>query len=394
MIAILKESDARKMYKYRKICAFNTFCDHDTYVDVEEGISLTYADSGVMPDRDDMNRIMSGDMSVKKFCKKVQKTINVLKGDYEEIAMNWACALNVSVASNKEDERVKVKGKKVNPEPVLLFVLPDLTGNAEVDREIKARSKVYIKYITTMLDFFGMKAIMRTKGKKDKKRVNEFLKLFKGDNYKKTVGKVIKYVGEHPEYMPTKQYKTISSALFAYYGVEIMAEGYLKLQKETLTKDDRQSMTNLVMDSIYCKNIATLHSCCAKNKAVVKMAKRLRRKNDIFIKSINQAVAILSDDEPNADITIPKKLKVGTKKNKKKHYAKLYKKIYKGDGNFEALVVALNVATYTIHSDETWGTQEYISGLRKYLASVIGKDFANKYCNILKAQLKEAATGA
>lgn len=395
MIAILKESDARKLYKYRNVCALNTFCDHDEYVDVEKGISLTYADSGVMPDKDDMNRIMSGDMSIKKFCKKLQKNILDLKGDYDEIAMNWACILNISIASTDKDERVKVKGDKVTPEPILLFVLPDLTGDATADREIKAKTKVYIKYITTMLDFFGMKAIMRTKDKKSKKKVNEFLKLFKGNNHKKVVMNVIKFVREHSEYMPTKQYKSIAGSIYAYYGVEIMADGYLRFHGDTVKKSVRDNMTNLVMDALYCKNITTLQSSFAKtNKTVVKMAKRLRKKNEIFIKSINQVMTILRDDDPNADITVPKKLKVGTKKNKKKDYVKIYKKINKGSDNFDALVVALNVATYTIRSGESWGTQEYISGLRKYLSAAIGKEFANKYCNILKAQLKETATEA
>lgn len=395
MIAILKESDARKLYKYRNVCALNTFCEHDEYVDVEKGISLTYAESGVMPDKDDMNRIMSGDMSIKKFCKKVQNNILELKGDYDEIAMNWAYILNVSIASADKDERVKVKGNKVVPEPILLFVLPDLTGDANVDREIKAKTKVYIKYITTMLDFFGMKAIMRTKDKKSKKKVNEFLKLFKGSNNKKVIINLIKFVREHPEYMPTKQYKSIAGSIYAYYGVELMADGYLQLQRDMVKKSDRANMTKLVMDALYCKNIATLQSSFAKtNKTVVKMAKRLRKKNEIFIKTINQVVTIFREDDPNEDITIPKKLKVGTKKNKKKNYDKVYKKIYKGDANFEVLVVALNVATYTIRSNETWGTQEYISGLRKYLSATIGKEFANKYCNALKAQLKEAATEA
>ena len=116
------------------------------------------------------------------------------------------------------------------------------------------------------------------------------------------------------------------------------------------------------------------------------MCKRLRKKNEVLIKSLNQVVAILKEDDPNADITIPKKLKVGTKANKKKDMPKLAKKLYKGDGNLDTIVLALNVATYTIRSDESWGTPEYISGLRKYLAAALGKDIANGFCNVLKAK--------
>lgn len=391
MIAILKESEARKMYKYRKLCAVKTFGTDDEYRDTENDIILTYADAGVMPDEDDISRMLSGDLSVKKFCKKLQNNIRTLKGDYDEIAMNWACILNVSIPKKDKDSRVKVKGDKVNPEPVLVFVLPDNTGDPAVDREYKAKTKLYVKYITTMLDFFGMKAIMRTKDKKSKKQVAKFLKLFKGGE-KKVIMNLVKFVRENPAYMPTKQHASIAGAIYAYYGVEIAADSYLRLSEEDNTKKVRSALTNLVLDAMYCKNIDNLQKCFAKpNKDVVKMCKRLRKKNEVFIKSLNQVVTIFREDDPNADITIPKKLKVGTKANKKKDMPKLAKKIYKGDGNLNAIVLALNVATYTIRSDESWGTPEYISGLRKYLATGLGKDIANGFCNVLKAKAADKA---
>lgn len=391
MIAILKESEARKMYKYRELCAVKTFGTEDEYRDNENDIVLTYADAGVMPDEDDINRMLSGDLSVKKFCKKLQNNIRTLKGDYDELAMNWACILNISIPKKDKDSRVKVKKGKVNPEPVLVFVLPDNTGDDAVDREYKAKTKLYVKYITTMLDFFGMKAIMRTKDKKSKKQVAKFLKLFKGNNKKVTMN-LVKFVRENPAYMPTKQYASIVGAIYAYYGVEIAADSYLRLSEEDSTKKVRSALTNLVLDAMYCKNIDDLQKSFAKaNKDVVKMSKRLRKKNEVFIKSLNQVVSIFREDDPNADITIPKKLKVGTKANKKKGMPKLAKKLYKGSGNLNAIVLALNVATYTIRSDEAWGTPEYISGLRKYLAAGLGKDIANGFCNVLKAKAADKA---
>lgn len=386
MIAILKESEVRKMYKYRELCAVKTFGTEDEYRDPENDIVLTYADAGIMPDEDVINQMLSGDMSVKKFCKKLQNNVRNLKGDYDELAMNWACILNISIPKKDKDSRVKVKDGKVNPEPVLVFVLPDNTGDAETDREYKAKTKIYVKYITTMLDFFGMKAIMRTKDKKSKKLVAKFLKLFKGSN-KKIIMNLVKFVRENPAYMPTKQYASIVGSIYAYYGIEIAADSYLRLNKEDSTKRVRSALTNLILDAMYCKNIEELQKSFAKvNKDVVKMCKRLRKKNEVLIKSLNQVVTILKEDDPNADITIPKKLKVGTKANKKKDMPKLAKKLYKGDGNLDTIVLALNVATYTIRSDESWGTPEYISGLRKYLAAALGKDIANGFCNVLKAK--------
>lgn len=391
MIAILKESEARKMYKYRELCALKTFGTEDEYRDDANDIVLTYGDSGVMPDEDEINRMLSGDLSVKKFCKKLQNNIRSLKGDYDELAMNWACILNISIPKKDKDARVKIKKTKVNPEPVLVFVLPDNTGDAATDREYKAKTKLYVKYITTMLDFFGMKAIMRTKDKKSKKQVAKFLKLFKGNNKKVTMN-LVKFVRENPSYMPTKQYASIVGSIYAYYGVEIAADSYLRLGEDASTKKVRSALTNLILDAMYCKNITELQKSFAKaNKDVFKMCKRLRKKNEVFIKSLNQAVTIFREDDPDADITIPKKLKVGTKANKKKDMPKLAKKLYKGEDNVNVIVLALNVATYTIRSDESWGTPEYITGLRKYLAAAIGKDIANGFCNALKTKAADKA---
>ena len=281
------------MYKNRELCAGKDIVRWDGYGGRENDIVLTYADVGIMPGEDVINQMLSGDMSVKKFCKKLQNNVRNLKGDYDELAMNWACILNISIPKKDKDSRVKVKEGKVNPEPVLVFVLPDNTGDAETDREYKAKTKIYVKYITTMLDFFGMKAIMRTKDKKSKKLVAKFLKLFKGSN-KKIIMNLVKFVRENPAYMPTKQYASIVGSIYAYYGVEIAADSYLRLNKEDSTKRVRSALTNLILDAMYCKNIEELQKSFAKvNKDVVKMCKRLRKKNEVLIKSLNQVVAIL-----------------------------------------------------------------------------------------------------
>ena len=406
MIAILTENKAQKLFKYRNVAAMYTYGDNDEYRNERKGIVVSYMNNGIMPDEDVINACVSGDKKMAKFAKRVANAIISLKTNESKLILDWATTMRM--AGMSDDKKT---------ENLVIFILPDAEGdNAQL---IKKKNKVYTQYIQGVLKAFHIKAVTE----KDKKDYKTFMKCFYAGKKKKRVANkqmrrnLADFCRNNSDYSLSSKGAAIITSSLNYYRVESDAAAHVNLfrftvdqakaegrESASLKKKQARKVADTFKTIMLCDNVLAMgrRKGIVSTKELNKSCKRLRKKNEKTLKIVNHMVELINGSDSSISLDVPK-LKCGRdvnlKAKKKKQQKKVEKRFVKtmdklaNPENAMNLIIVLDVAAYALQNPELkWGTDEFITGVRKRVSADFGKNLGNWISKLLQAEAKATAS--
>jgi len=340
MVFILNEQKATKIFEnYRNVAAFTLSkgLKGATIGDLE----VSYEKLNFLPDEDTINAIKSGDMKLKKVIKKALKALYSPSMDNAAIGLGMTQLVTI-LSNNRKAKRGPA---------VLVFV---------TDEEDTARNKIMTKYITALLNAFGLNPI--TKGKV----VN---KLFK--KRKKAKEKVIEF-----------SKKKDSGCNLSRKGVELKRINYvfyeLEMRQSAMTNMDLRDMDSSAAEAC-TKSLLKVYTAENLKEVDKKIAKRLAKKDKTAVKAYQSLNEILVS--MNADLKMPK-VKFGQKKKKGKAVGpkvntKKFKKFFTKKRN-RGMLLLIYAHTLAVMLGLEIGSKDYNSYMKGVCNSFkegFGKEF-------------------
>lgn len=313
MVFILNEEKAKKIFEnYKNVAAFSLGASKGISID---GIDVSYEHLTFLPDNDTVNGIINGDLKLKKVIKKAVKALKKPKlDDVENISIGLGMAQLITIIT---DNRKSKRGPAV-----LVFV---------TDEENAERNKIMVKYLTALLEEFGIKPITSAKV------VN---KLFKKKG-KKAVNKVLKFISEEKGCRLSGKGTELKRSLYIMYEMELRQSAMSGLDLSELDGNAAEMATKTMLKIYTGENLKSVSS--------KDMAKTLAKKDKAAVKSYNALRDILLSIDPAFKLPkvkygYNKKKKVATKpKMDRKKFKKFFEK--KKNRSFIMLVFGHTVAT-------------------------------------------------
>lgn len=374
MVFVLEERYARVIFKkYRKnVVAFGLNGSKGIN---DEDLKIPYQRLACMPDLDDINGVVSGQLKGKKIIKEALKGLLKPSMDSAEIGISMAQLVNI-ISPERRGAKKEKKYRKNGPN-VLVFVLEDnlskkdrKAGGAEAKahaKMISRKNKFLTQYIGALFGAFGVHIITDAKVMK---------KIFDAKK-KKVPGRVAGFMQDNDEVRIDDNGQNLKRILFAYYAVEINQSSLSGLQGANIQLSPK-SAENLAMAlvKIYTNNnLAALRYL--KKKDLKKMAKRFKKKNKEAVEayeSFKDLIEAVLPDEKLPKVKFGYSKKERNKDNGKpkmgvKKFMKYFTKRSKKKGTNWAMLVMLYAHTAALATGNAVGDSAY----NKQLSTTIGR---------------------
>ena len=350
LVIIANENTVRdKVFaKYKNVAAFS-LAKGLTGSTVDDR-NIEYEKLNFLPDDDTINAIKAGEMSLKKVIKRAIKAIKQPSMDDAIIGLGVTQLITLISSSRKSR-----KG-----EVVVAFI---------TDEEDPKRNKILVKYVTSILNLFGIEPLTKTKTikrlfekrKKAKDRVSAFVNK-KKNNCNLSVNGV-----------------RLKKANMIFYELELRQAAMDGLEMRDLDKGAVKTCIKTLISAYTADNLRFIKKGTAK---------RLAKKDKKAAKAYESLVDILEIIDPN--ISLPK-VKYGQKKKKgkatgPKMNVKKFKKFFSKKGN-RRMIILIYGHTLAVLLGLEIGSKEYNSHM-KSVCSPFGGDFAKQFISAVGTYTK------
>lgn len=361
MVFIVNEKSAIKIFaKYRNVAAFTLGKSKGIS---ENGLEVSYAKLNFLPDEDDINGIINGDINPKKVIRKAVKALWTPNADNQNICVSMAQLINI-VAPDKSN-----RPKKGGPN-ILVFV----TDDAEDDKNIKKKNKFMVRYLSALFHEFGIEPVT------DEDVVK---KLFKKKK-KKVVEKVAKYMQKHKEVRISNEGHMLKKTLFTFFSIELHQSGLSRVDLDEVNKNTMRVLVKNLKNVYTNDNLQVICNMGMKSKEEGKMCKKLAKKNKKAVAAYKSLAEILA----SMDVKMPK-VKHGYEKKKKKNgkpkmNVKKFEKFFMKRKNLPLLaMVFAHTACMTLGAEI--GSSEYNKYMNKITGTVGIEGFPKAFTAAAKA---------
>lgn len=341
LVIIANENTVRdKVFtKYKNVAAFS-LAKGLTGSTIDDR-QIEYEKLNFLPDDDTINAIKDGSMSLKKVIKKACKAIMSPSMDNAIIGLGVTQLITL-ITSNRKSRKGDI---------VVAFI---------TDEDDPKRNKILVKYVTAILDLFGIKPLTSTKTIK---------KIF--EKRKKAKERVAKYVnGKKSGCGLDRDGNALKKANMIFYEMELRQAAMDGLDLRDLDKNAVKTCVDTLVAVYTANNLRFVKT---------KIAKRLAKKDKTAVKAYNSLYDILRIIDP--DVKLPK-VKYGQKKKKgkakgPKMNVKKFKKFFAKKAN-RRMLIPIYGHTLAVLLGLEIGTKEYNSHM-KSVCSVFGGDFGKQF---------------
>lgn len=350
LVIIANENTVRdKVFtKYKNVAAFS-LAKGLTGSTVDDR-QIEYEKLNFLPDDDTINAIKAGEMSLKKVIKRAIKAIEQPNMDDAIIGLGVTQLITL-ISSNRKSRKGEV---------VVAFI---------TDEDDPKRNKILVKYVTAILNVFGIEPLTKAKTIK---------RLF--EKRKKAKERVIAFVNKKKNHCTlSTNGVALKKANMIFYELELRQAAMDGLEMRDLDKSAVKTCVNTLI-SIYT----------ADNLRFVKKrtAKRLAKKDKAAVKAYESLVDILEIIDPNVDLP---KVKYGQKKKKgeakgAKMNVKKFKKFFSKKGN-RRMIIPIYGHTLAVLLGLEIGSKEYNNHM-KSVCSPFGGDFSKQFISAVGTYTK------
>lgn len=356
MVIVCKEELAKLVARGSKNVAAFTLGKTKKLIDND--IQIDYTKLNFLPDDEDVNAILEGDISANKYIKKAQKELWNPAGDHSEISLGMVMLVNM----------LAVRHKKGEPN-ILLFV---------EDEKNPERNKFLVKYITAMFNTFGIEPLTKSK---------TIYKLFKKS--KKAVKRVIDFINSDNRFNVNKSGTILMKLNRAYFGIELRQAGMRGLGASDLSKKTTKTLMRALENVYTNQNLKYIDEIGFKDKVTNKYCKKLRKKNKLSVEAYESFSDIVTGI--NADVKLPK-VKFGSdkKNHKPKMNIKKFEKYFMKKNN-RAMLIMIYTHTVAVTQGLDVGANEYNKYMSDTCTMIAGDEFGKKYVSVAKDYAKAKA---
>ncbi len=345
-------------------------------------IEISFAKLHIMPDEDDVNAVINGDLKDKKVIKAAVKSLMRPSMENKDLCIAMAQIVNM-ISMDRKLTKKEVKNIKRHGPNVIVIVLED----ANDDPVIKAKNKFYKKYLEAVFGVFGIEPVSDEKVLK---------KLFKKGKSKKVVNRVANFIRANDKVRVNGKGAKHKKMLFGFYAVELQQAAMYNLATNDQfnpSRQDKETLVKTILDVYTNDNFKIL--CDMKDgKKLKKTIKALKEKNKVAVDAYNEFVEVLNT-AMGTDMGMPK-VKNGYEKKKGKKGPKMNVKKFvkfftrKKCTNFDILEL-LYAHTSLALCDVALGAKEY----NKVMSTVINyAGFDENFSKAYVAAAKKLAVPA
>ena len=272
-------------------------------------IEISFAKLHILPDEDEVNAVINGDVKGKKVIKDAVKSLMRPSLENKDLCIAMAQIVNM-ISMDRKLTKKEVKNIKHNGPNVIVIVLED----ANNDPVIKAKNKFYKKYLEAVFGVFGIEPVSDEKVLK---------KLFKKGKSKKVVNRVANFIRANDKVRVNGKGAKHKKLLFGFYAVELQQAAMYNLATNDQFKPSRQEKEILVKTilDVYTNDNFKILGDMKDGKKLKKAIKNLKEKNEVAVDAYNDFVEILNT-AMGTDMDMPK-VKNGYKKKKGKKGPKM-----------------------------------------------------------------------
>ena len=345
-------------------------------------IEISFAKLHILPDEDEVNAVINGDVKDKKVIRDAVKSLMRPSLENKDLCIAMAQIVNM-ISMDRKLTKKEVKNIKRNGPNVIVIVLED----ANNDPVIKAKNKFYKKYLEAVFGVFGIEPVSDEKVLK---------KLFKKGKSKKVVNRVANFIRANDKVRVNGKGAKHKKLLFGFYAVELQQAAMYNLATNDQFKPSRQEKEILVKTilDVYTNDNFKILGDMKDGKKLKKAIKNLKEKNEVAVDAYNEFVEILNT-AMGTDMDMPK-VKNGYKKKKGKKGPKMNVKKFvkfftrKKCTNFDILEL-LYAHTSLALCDVAIGAKEY----NKVMSTVINyAGFDENFSKVYVAAAKKLAIPA
>lgn len=357
MIIITTQSKSHMIFeKYNtNIAAFTTGKSKGIK---DADIEISFAKLHILPDEDDVNAVINGDLKDKKVIKAAVKSLMRPSMENKDLCIAMAQIVNM-VSMDRKMTKKEVKNIKRHGPNVIVIVLED----ANDDPIIKAKNKFYKKYLEAVFGVFGIEPVSDEKVLK---------KLFKKGKSKKVVNRVANFIRANDKVRVNGKGAKHKKMLFGFYAVELQQAAMYNLATNDQfnpSRQDKETLVKTILD-VYTNDNFRVLADMKDGKKLKKTIKALKEKNKVAVDAYNEFVEVLNI-AMGTDMGMPK-VKNGYEKKKGKKGPKMKVKKFvkfftrKKCTNFDILEL-LYAHTSLALCDVAVGAKEY----NKVMSTVI-----------------------
>lgn len=384
MVVITKEKNARRIFRAYRGCVAFSLCGSNGMQDEDANINISYAKLNFLPDKDEINAVLNGDLKGRKVIRQAVSALHGFDSDSQNIAIPMAQMINM-VAPDK-GSRISKDGPVV-----LIFVLDD---NDNDDRMVEAKNKFLTKYITALFAEFGIEPVT---DKKTIKKLFSVGKKLKKKDRKAVIERVARFMDKNKNVRISNDGMALKKLLFTFYSTSLHATGLLHADPDKLGEKSRKILAKNLVQCYTNNNIPNLGKYGLKKKALKKLCKRLKKSNLEITEAYQVLREILVQIDPN--LKMPK-VENGYSKKAKKKMAKgkkadpkmnvdKFMDFFKKKKNVNLLTI-IYAHTSCVTMGVDIGTKEYVKFMEGVLDTVADDSFTKSFVSAAKAYAKAA----
>lgn len=345
-------------------------------------IEISFAKLHILPDEDEVNAVINGDIKDKKVIKSAVKSLMRPSMENKDLCIAMAQIVNM-ISMDRKLTKKEVKSIKRHGPNVIVIVLED----ANDDPVIKAKNKFYKKYLEAVFGVFGIEPVSDEKVLK---------KLFKKGGSKKVVNRVANFIRANDKVRVNGKGAKHKKMLFGFYAVELQQAAMYNLATNDQfnpSRQDKETLVKTILD-VYTNDNFRVLADMKDGKKLKKTIKALKEKNKVAVDAYNEFVEVLNT-AMGTDMGMPK-VKNGYEKKKGKKGPKMNVKKFvkfftrKKCTNFDILEL-LYAHTSLALCDVAVGAKEY----NKVMSTVINyAGFDENFSKAYVAAAKKLAVPA
>ncbi len=364
MVFVLHESKATKIYKNARHCVVFKLGNHKKYE--EDDISISYADSGIIPDDDVIRSVIDGSVKAKSVIKSAIKQI-YYPNKAEMVTFPLAFAEIINIITN-------VKDNKKNVPSVIVFAFDDPSEKEDEEAKSfrKSREKFLTRYITELFAAVDVQVISESD-----KKIDKFLKIFRGGK-KKASNRLVKACKENKKLSATTKTIEQRNRLVSWFGIELVRASMSAMKVSDINEKDRVNFSKTLLRAFTNDNMKPV--CVGlKKKEQIKLCKALRKKNKVAVEAYNSFAAAMKEA---FDTKLPK-VKLGYKNGKKidakpKMDTHKFMKFFIKKKNSDLLIaIYTHISLYTMGL--TPDTKEYSKQMKATMGDLFEANVVSKF---------------
>lgn len=319
--------------------------------DADLQVSLTKLN--ILPDEDEINGVVNGDLKAKKVIKRAKKALLVPSMENNGLCIEMAQLVNI-ISSDRKLTKREVKNIKKHGPNIIVIVLDDPT-----DEATKQKNKFLTKYLAEIFGTFGIDVITDTKVLK---------KLFKGKS-KKVVNRVANFIRANDKVRVSGKGLKLKKRLFGFFAIELRQAALFNLAQNDgelhIRKEERRVMLKNLLDAYTNDNFIIADGL--DKKQTKKICGSLKQKNKVAVAAYESFCDILNT-AMGTDMKLPKVKNGYDKKGKApKMKVKKFVKYFEKKKNFD-FIPMIYAHTSAVLCDVAIGSKEY----NKIMSTMIG----------------------